>query len=136
MPEELPERGVAARIVVLEAGPYWGPELQRAFLDSAIDVRSCDRVDLVEQAIADVEWTALVWDFVADRARMLPWLGERVREDRAPPVIVCSEPAEDEWEWLLRSCGVISWSREQQTTADLALLCRRWILKSRGRLSS
>lgn len=135
MREELPEIGVVSRIVVLEAGPYWGPELQRAFLDSAIDVRSYDRVDLVEQAIADVELTALVWDFVADRARMLSWLGERMGEDRAPPIIVCSEPMESDWEWLLRSCGVISWFREQQTTADLALLCRRWILQSRGHSS-
>ncbi len=127
MSENPQSRQIDPRIVVLEARPYWGPELQREFQDTATEVLTCDRIDRADAWLDEAESALMLWDFVADRSRTLQWLGLRARSDRAPRVIVCSEPVDAAWEWLLRSCGVVSWSSAHKSTAELALLCRRWI---------
>lgn len=115
-----------ATVLVLERDAYWSSSLKWEFQNEAWTVRASDRLKHWPE-VFDRGGTPLllVWDGVTDQPAMLDWLLKCAREGRSPRLIVCATPAESALEETLRGLGVVSWSSEFRSPAEVAHLCRK-----------
>lgn len=122
MAETFPETA----IVVYEAKPYWGPELQRQFQGTGVAVRECRSVRDLIPAIVELERALLIIDLTAGLAECLEWLAAEFAQDpREIPLIALGSAETHELEWILRESGVAVYLPELTGGEALARICRR-----------
>ena len=118
----MPPASRSAAVLVFERDPYWAPELQRRFHDTAVTVRPCRRLSDLDAVREEFGEAVLILDFSADAMGCLAWLARRLAKD---PLVVLGSPESADLESTLRSLGVTSFQSELIGGADLARLCRR-----------
>jgi hypothetical protein len=119
-----------AVIAVFENQPYWGPELQRQFLQSGIIVSECRSIRNLIPAIEAFPSALFVIDLDSDLADFVNWLGnDFVQHSVRVPIIALGSAATAELEWRLREAGVTAFLPEFVPGQELARLCRRMLLR-------
>lgn len=112
-------------IAIFERLPYWGPELQRQFLDRPVEIRECRSVSDLRHVTNGYSRVLLVIDFAAAPSDCLTWLGTYQQESQPWPLIVCGSPESAELEWRLRDAGVTAFLPDMISGDQFARLCRR-----------
>ena len=113
-------------IAVFESRPFWGPELQRQFQQSAIVVRECRALGDLVPLTEDSNSGLFVIDLEGDAMKCLAWLSTSWR--RLPdrwPVIAIGSIATKKAEWTLREAGVTAYLQDFPNGDDFARLCRK-----------
>ncbi|WP_397568267.1 hypothetical protein [Schlesneria sp. T3-172] len=113
-------------IIVFEAQPYWGPELQRQFQNTGVTVRECRSVRDLIPSISDVERALVILELSAGLADCLTWLAEDFANyPRETQLIALGSAETGGLEWLLREAGVTVYLPELVGGESLARICRR-----------
>ncbi len=114
-----------ARLLVLEATPYFAPELRREWLDVPIEVRAGTRHgDLVSHDAGDsrVVW---LWDGRCDAGGFVTWWSRKSLADESPRVVIRGGAESLDIAWDLRALGALSVDREPVIVRELARYLRR-----------
>ena len=118
---------LTSTIVVLEARPFWTPELQRQFDGEPVVVRGCRNWSELQERSRDATAAVMLLELEGLAAECLSGLTRRLELAAREPVIVISSPRFAELEWVLREAGVSSVFPDLPTGADVARCCRRWL---------
>lgn len=131
----MPANSSETVIAVFELRPYWGPELQRQFEHTSINVRECRNVGDLRLLAIGHRSGLFVIDFDSAPADCLGWLALQVTDHSFGwPIVACGSSDTAELEWLLREAGVAEFLSEPTNGDDFARLCRRLLgLSWRGR---
>lgn len=113
-------------ILVFERRPFFGPELQRQFLHTAVSVRECRSFADVTDEADRFDGVVFVIDFDAALADCINWLETRCRK-MVPrwPIIVCASSRSAGLEWIVREAGATEFRTNHIPGDELAHLCRR-----------
>lgn len=113
-------------IAVFERAPFWGPELQRQFEQSSVEVRECRVVVDLLPAINEFSSPLIILDLESGLEECLAWLRAELRIHPHPcSVIACGPATSTELAWVLREAGVTAVLAEFVSGEKLARLCRR-----------
>ena len=123
---------VEMMIALLEAKPHWGPELQRQFLRSAIEIRECRTIDdlfrvpnQAPAALLLVDLDCFVNDLLAE------FTSKQASTSAGWPVIGIASESLAPFEWILRDAGLAEFLPSTITGDELSRVCRRQLgLKS------
>lgn len=116
----------SAVIAVFESRPYWGPELQRQFIQMPVVIRECRTTKDLLPSISGFPSALLVIDLDAGLEDCLAWLGSDLMISAdSYPIVACGTDATAELEWLLRDAGVTAFLPDVIPGDDFARLCRR-----------
>jgi hypothetical protein len=115
-----------AVIAVFERQPYWGPELQRQFVNAPIQVRECRKINDLSPPDEEQVPSLFVIDLTDDLNGCIEWLGTLERDVTGRrSIIVCARPHHRELEWILRDAGVTVFLSDVIPGDDFARLCRK-----------
>jgi hypothetical protein len=116
-------------IVVFEKRPYYGPELQRQFLGSAVVVKECRSVTDLLPSSSGATSSLIVLDLESATGDYLQWFRSDVpRHPMRVPIIAIASQELAEIEWILRDAGVTAFVPDLISGNDLARLCRRQLV--------
>ncbi|WP_010588130.1 hypothetical protein [Schlesneria paludicola] len=120
------ERRPSHIVAVFERQPFWGPELQRQFKQSSVEVRECRVVGDLLPTIEEFPSALIFIDLESGLEECLSWLRSELRVHPHPcPVIACGAATATDLAWVLREAGVTALLAEFVPGEKLARLCRR-----------
>lgn len=112
-------------IIVYEKQPQWCPELQRQFLDEAVDVLGCSGPADFERRMRSESAAVGVIDVDAAPQDCLQLIARLGRDCVYAPIIAIGSTQTAALEWPIRELGALEFSRVRPQGAELARLCRR-----------
>ena len=122
-----PHRQEADRPIafVFEKRPRWAPELERQFANEDARVVSCRSLHDVVDRSAAARCGVVVIDIAVDTADCLRFLGRRLGNPPALPVIVVAQGQTAMFEWPVRDLGACAFLAKRIPGHEMADLCRR-----------
>ena len=119
-------------IALLEAKPRWGPELQRQFLRSAIEIRECRTIDDLFRTPIQAPAGLFLVDLDSFIEDLLAEFTSKQGRNSAPwPVVGIASESLAPFEWILRDAGLAEFLPSTMTGEELSRVCRRQLgLKS------
>lgn len=114
-------------VCVLEASPYWLPELQRQFQHQNLKIRGCRKWSEFSELIRTTSTAMGIVDFTSQPAECLTGLAQRPALAELAPLIVVSSPRFAGLEWVLREAGIVSFFPDSPHPREMLLTLRRWL---------
>ena len=119
-------------VAVFERQPFWGPELQRHFIDRQIAVRECRSLNDLVPAIREFSKAVMLIVLDSAPAECLKWLEDFAATDYHVPRIVVASAEFNQFEWLIRESGGI-FVDDELPRGRVAKLCERHLNPSLSR---
>jgi DNA-binding NtrC family response regulator len=111
--------------IVFEQRPRWAPELERQFADEGVRVIACRSLTDVAERSARTPVGVILLDLQDAAADCLRFLGRRVSDAVALPVLIVGSDQTADLEWPVRDLGALAFFATKIPGDEMASLCRR-----------
>lgn len=118
-------------VIVCEKSAYWGPELQRRFLDLKILVRECRSINELDENIMDTDASLVLIDVSAWPQETVTWITRNSLENMQVKLIACLTDETRDIEWTLREAGFSAVIYDDTPATFAAKECLRLIQMKR-----
>jgi hypothetical protein len=119
--------------IVFERRPRWAPELERQFTGQNVRVIACRSLGDVQERSVGLACGVILLDLTGHTTECLRFLGRRLAEPNALPVVAIASEETADLEWPVRELGAIAFFVRRIPGHEMANLCRRqWAGKSNG----